>query len=135
VAQLPDRQRTGRLVGQVGNGGQLHAARRRGSNVSGTGFAEQRTDPHIVEDAEVAERAGDLEGPRDAQLGDAVGRHAGDPPALELDLAGTRRQVAGDQVEQRRFAGAVGSDNGDELPRRDGQRYIRQRAQPTVRHR
>ncbi|MEY9246242.1 hypothetical protein ABIF27_006897 [Bradyrhizobium elkanii] len=52
---------------------------------------------------------------RDAQPRDLVGRHAGDVAAVELDRAGAGARPAEDRHHQRRLAGAVGADQGDDL--------------------
>jgi len=55
---------------------------------------------------------------------------AGDRPAVELDRAGTRRQIAGHQVEQRRFAGAVGADDAGDRTGLDRERNVGHRRRP-----
>ena len=50
--------------------------------------------------------------PRLAML---VGAQAGDVVAVEEDPAGVERLEAGDQVEQRRLAGAVRTDDAEDL--------------------
>ena len=44
-----------------------------------------------------------------------MGRHIGDVAAIELDLAGAGARLAEDRHHQRRLAGAVGADQGDDL--------------------
>ena len=46
---------------------------------------------------------------------DAIGPQAGDIAAVQEDAAGVGRLEAGDQIEQRRFAGAVGTNDADDL--------------------
>ena len=46
----------------------------------------------------------------------------GDVDAVEQDPPGRRAEQPGDRAEQRRLAGAVGSDEGDELARADVER-------------
>ncbi|MGY4420113.1 hypothetical protein ACVWY2_002538 [Bradyrhizobium sp. JR6.1] len=53
---------------------------------------------------------------RDAQPRDLVGRHAGDVVAVEFDAAGAGARPAEDRHHQRRLAGAIGADQGDDLP-------------------
>ncbi len=48
-------------------------------------------DQKIVEDGRILEQFDVLEGARDAELGDAVGRLAGDVPLLEENPARRRR--------------------------------------------
>ena len=46
---------------------------------------------------------------------DLVRRHVGDVAAVEFDLAGAGAGLAEDRHHQRRFAGAVGADQRDDL--------------------
>ncbi len=55
----------------------------------------------------------------DAQPGDFVRRHVGDVLPVEFDLAGAGAGLAEDRHHQRRLAGAVGADQGDDLARLD----------------
>ena len=55
-------------------------------------------------------------------------------PALEIDLAGVRPRLAGDDVHHRRLAGAVGADDRAHLARRQHQRQPAQRAIAVERH-
>ena len=48
-------------------------------------------------------------------LRDLVRRHAGDILAVEFDVAGAGAGPAENRHHQRRFAGAVGADQGDDL--------------------
>ena len=57
----------------------------------------------------------ELEGARHAALGERHRADAGDVLALEEDLALGRHQQAGEQVDQRGLAGAVGPHDRDEL--------------------
>ena len=124
MTQLAHGQAAGGLLGEMGDGCDLHAAPGRGLHVARPGLAEQRADADVLEDAEVAERLGDLEGARDAQLRDLVGGETGDPAILEAHCARGGRQVAGDQVEQRRFPRAVGADDAGDRARLDGERDV-----------
>ena len=61
------------------------------------------------------------------------GGSRGDVAAVEADLAGIGREAAGDQVEQRRLAGAVRPDDAERLARRDRtDRYRRRRTDPKL---
>ena len=53
----------------------------------------------------------------------------GDVLAEEPDGAGSRRKIAGDAVEQRGLAGAVGAEHGAPLARTHGQRHVGQRGE------
>jgi hypothetical protein len=64
----------------------------------------------VVENGEARDAAGDLEGAGQARPGDAVGAPGGDVASVEADLAAVGRDDAGDALEQRGLAGAVGAD-------------------------
>src|SRR5262249_6318731 len=72
-------------------------------------------DHHVLKGRELAEQANVLKRARDAEGGDAVRRQACDVAALVAQAAGRGRGEAGDEVEQRRLAGAVGPDQAEEL--------------------
>jgi hypothetical protein len=69
---------------------------------------------------------------RDAELRALRRRHVEQVFALVGDLARDRRDDAGDRFEQRRLAGAVRPDHGDELPALDVERHAAQRAQAAI---
>jgi hypothetical protein len=76
---------------------------------------ERRLD--VLEHGEPAEDAGDLEGAADPAAAQDVGRQATDLLAAEVDLAGVVRDVAGDEVEERRLPRPVGPDDGSQVSR------------------
>ena len=76
-----------------------------------------RRDPDIVLDAQGVEDALNLQGARQSQLADAMRRKARNVLAAETHLPGGCRQRTGDDVEERRLAGAVWTDNGVQLVR------------------
>src|SRR5579864_828980 len=67
----------------------------------------------------------DLEGAQDAEAEERVGRQAGDVLALEEDLAAVGDDIAGDEIEEGGFAGAVRADQS-----RDRAPLHRQRTMP-----
>ena len=92
------------------------------------GGGESEVLPHRQprEDVRALERARDPAARHRVRAGAAIGR------ALEEDAPGGGREVARDQVEQRRLAGAVRPDDGPPLARRDRQGHAvdgRQRAE------
>src|SRR5262249_47475606 len=66
---------------------------------------------HVLERGETAEDARDLKGASHPAPAEIVRRQSTDVRAFELDLTGIVREVAGDQVEERRLAGAVRTDD------------------------
>ena len=68
--------------------------------------------------ADVLERAPEPE------RGPLVHRQVGDVLAPVDDAATVRRVEAGDHVEQRRLAGAVGTDHADDLALADGDAHV-----------
>ena len=67
---------------------------------------------HRLLHRERRENAGDLEGAADAVAHDLGRRAPGQIDAIEQDLAGIRLQRAGDQIEERALARAIGADDG-----------------------
>jgi hypothetical protein len=68
--------------------------------------------PHVLQHGQVGEDVRDLEGAADAQVRPAMGGAVGDVLALEQHAAAGRPDVAAEQVEEGRFARAVGADDG-----------------------
>src|SRR6185312_3860661 len=68
----------------------------------------------------------------DAEMRTFGGQQAEQVPATERDRAAGGSDHAGDGLEQGGFAGAVGTDDGDELTLVDGQGDIGQCAKPAV---
>src|SRR5690606_21384117 len=95
----------------------------------------ERAGPHedvaaeqdVVEHAHALEQGDVLEGARHAAPGDLVRADADEGLALERDRAFLRGIEAGDRVDQRRLAGAVGPDEAVDLALLDAHRDIRQR--------
>ena len=67
---------------------------------------------------------GVLERPAETESGAPCRTHAGDVDPVHEHAALSRLAQPGDDIEQRRLAGAVGTDQADDLPRCDGQRHI-----------
>src|SRR5438034_1197851 len=65
----------------------------------------------VLVDGQLREDVGPLERAAHAHAAEVVRRHAGDVAPVEHDPPSVAAQVAGDQVEQRRLAGAVGPDD------------------------
>ena len=63
-------------------------------------------------------------------LRDPVGRQPGDVLAVENDRARRRPQHAGQAIEERALAGAVGADDGADLARGHGEVDVVERGQP-----
>ncbi|MNF77122.1 hypothetical protein D3C84_592600 [compost metagenome] len=71
---------------------------------------------HIFQRAHLAEHRRNLEGAHQPQAGDPVGRQLADDLALIQHLATGGRQEVGQQVEDRGFSGAIGADQGMDMP-------------------
>ena len=80
---------------------------------------------------ELVEQVGGLPGPRKPRAGALVRRHAGQVAAVQLDGSARARET-GDRVDERRLAGAVGTDQAHELPALDLEVDIDQRAHAAV---
>ncbi len=72
-------------------------------------------DADIVHDRQIGKQRHVLEGAADADLGDPVRRPLQDALAFHQDVAGARLVEPGQAVEQRGLAGAVRSDQPQDL--------------------
>src|SRR6478735_5762717 len=79
------------------------------------GGTHQRTDDDVIDDGHGLEAFHDLESTADPALAALRRRQRRDVHTVEDDRALGRRQHARDQVEQRRLAGAVGTDQSDDF--------------------
>src|SRR5262249_2474348 len=84
----------------------------RGFNVRRAG---ERPDDDVFRDRQVEEGFQLLEHAGDAQAADAIGPQAGNVMAVQEDATGAGWLEAGDQIEQRRFPGAVRTNDADDL--------------------
>ena len=84
-------------------------------------------DHDVVEHGHVAEQGQVLEGPADAEIGPVVGLHLGDVTALEQHLPLGGGVAAGDAVEHRGLAGAVGADDRKQLALADAEADMTER--------
>src|SRR5262249_48737795 len=75
----------------------------------------------VLEHRQLAEGADDLEGPADSAACDVGGSTSVEPLAVESDLPRRRRKDRGQEVEERRLAGPIGSDDPYDLAARDVQ--------------
>src|SRR5262249_17957276 len=88
-----------------------------------------RGDPHVLEHAQAAEHVRDLERAADADVGQPMGRRAGDVLAAIEDSAARRLDLAGQHVEQRSFARAVRADDRLELAVAHRERHLLDRGE------
>ena len=114
---LRQRQRGGGLVRGVGEAGECRCSRAcawasvRLSRVA----REQRAGGDVLQHRHLRERLHDLEGAREPEPRDLVGPHPGDVAAVEEHASGGRRMHAGDQIDQGGLAGAIRSDQAEDL--------------------
>ena len=94
--------------------------------------AERRADEHVFVDGHLRERMRNLIRPPDAAPATLGRRERRDVLAAEHDASRIRPDPAADQVEQRRLAGAVGSDDPDSLSLSDGEGEVVGDLQRTV---
>src|SRR5215469_9667993 len=78
---------------------------------------QQSADDDVVLHAQGRKRAHNLEGTADAAPANRIRSQAADGLAGKTDQALIWRDRAGDHVEQRGLAGAVGTDDRKQLPR------------------
>ena len=79
-----------------------------------------RSHSQVLAHREVVEQLRALPRPREAAPGAGVRRQSGEIPSVELDHARVANE-AGDRVDEGRLAGAVGTDQADELSLLDGE--------------
>ena len=85
----------------------------------GPGARVVGAEQHIVVNREEGKEPPALEDVRDPKARAGVGGLVVDAPPLETDAARARAQQPRDRVDERRFAGAVRAENGDDLAGRD----------------
>ena len=145
LALLAVRQVGDALVGDVAEAGALEQvvrwprcdawrARGRPQAEAAAGDAAHREE-EVVAHRQVAKQQRGLVGAAQALADALVRRQLGDVLAEEMDPPGGGREVAGDGVEQRRLAGAVGAEDGVLLAGGDRQRDVVDRAQRAERAR
>jgi hypothetical protein len=78
------------------------------------------------------EDRGDLVGPGEPCLHDAVGGQAFDPVPIENDLAGGCPRVTRDHIEQGGLAGSVGAGNAEDLATGNREGELTDRGQTAV---
>ena len=88
------------------------------------GVSHQRADDDVVDHGHGLKTLHDLKGAGDAAHAALGCRQRGDVFAVEPDRALGRRQHARDQIEQRRFAGAVRPDQADDFAAPDRDRDV-----------
>ena len=81
-------------------------------------FGKRRND-NIFTDRQTGEQLIDLVALGQAELTNVDNAHAGDIAPVEHDLAGARRDFAGQHLEERRLAGAVGADDAAQFAAMD----------------
>ena len=96
-----------------------------------------RADEDVLEHGHPREELEILEGAGDPESDHTARPHAAQRPAVQDDVARVEPVEAGDRVEGRRLAGAVGADQPDNRPLRDLERDVVERddppeAQPSV---
>ncbi len=105
------------LVEEIEPGQHVVRMPARGGDV---GAPQERADDDVVLDRERRKRPHDLERASHTAPAHRVGRQPIDALAAEGDRSGVGRKHAGDHVEERGLAGAVGPDHRKDIARRDG---------------
>ena len=114
-------ERMGQAVRAGGEPGGGEHALRLHHGVAGAAGAAECADHHVLQHGHAVERADHLEGAGDAGAGAGERAAAGDAAPVEADFAAVGRDLAGDGVEQARFAGAVGPDQPENFAGCDGE--------------
>ena len=84
-------------------------------------------DQQVLERSQLRKKLGVLEGLDEPGGRDLVRLPAGDVRALPQDHAARRTREAGDEIEQRGLARAVGAEDADDLALHDAERELRDR--------
>jgi len=84
-------------------------------------LAEPRRQGDVLEQGEIVERTRDLVGAPDTAVADAVSGQSGDLGTGKRDRPCGRLVHAGDAVEDRALAGAIGTDEAENLSLGDGE--------------
>jgi hypothetical protein len=79
--------------------------------------AQERADHDVLQHRHAFKRLRHLEGARQSELRPRLRRHAGDVMAFEQHLARGRNQIASQAIEEGRLAGAVRSDQAENIAR------------------
>ncbi len=77
-----------------------------------------------MEERVAREEGDDLKSPGEAEMGARAARQAGELAPEQHDRAPIGRKFAGDEVEERRLAGAVGADDEPPFAGRDVERHL-----------
>jgi ABC-type iron transport system FetAB ATPase subunit len=121
---LGQRQAVRRNLGAALEAEPLEDAHRRLPRRSDVGGPAERADHHVLDHGERAERLHDLECAADPGMAGAIRAPAGDVEAAQRHAPGIRPVDAGDQVEAGGLAGAVGSDQRDDLAAANGEAHV-----------
>src|SRR5262245_6776069 len=84
------------------------------------------SDVHVLKHGEARKDAGKLERAADAQVKDLLGRPALNRSALITNVSRIHSLIAGDDVEERRLARAIGANQTGNLPLFHGERAVAQ---------
>ena len=119
---IEQRQASGKSVGlRLETGERQNVAAELNGFRLGYPRAEQRRDGQIFEYRQVGKGQRNLERASEAGTAARLRLHPRDVVTLQNDAAPVGPQHAGDQVEQRRFARAVRSDDAERLATRQGE--------------
>ena len=117
---LAARQRPGRLPAALGESREQREHPLAILRALSPGARQHGADLEILVDAERRENLPALGDLADAEIAHAMARQAADLGPAEPDAAASRAMHAGDGLDQRSLAGAVGAHDGDDRSRVDG---------------
>src|SRR5262249_7753064 len=112
---LGQRETGGGLLGLGAQADALHDGPRVRARTRRHRMPSQRADHDVVQHAEPRERAHDLKGAGQSERADRVRGQAAERAPAKADVTGVRGQKPGQQIEDRRLAGAVRSDEAEHL--------------------
>ena len=120
-------QGTGRFL-RLATAPIFHPGQKHGGGEWRSGGAQQRAS-HVLQYADTAEKRVLLEGSMQAAFGQPVRRQVGHVPPVQQHLPVVRDHIGG-RVEAGALAGAVGSDDPEDLTGPNGPGNLGQRAEP-----
>src|SRR5262245_11792769 len=123
---------------RLGAVGQRHLGERRRSldpRPVDCGFASEGADHHVLEHGQMREGPDHLECAPDAAAAERARKQARHGLAQKAHLAPIRNEEAVEHVEERRLAGAVGTDDTQDLALADVEAHVRECLQPEKRFR
>src|SRR5690606_5833424 len=122
--QLPVRDASGNQLGIAGQADRIDGPRGERTRLVVVARPDEGADDDVVRDAHASKRLYDLKRAADAEPADPVRAFARDVLAVQQNAAGVGRHETVQQIEQRRLARAVRTDDAEDFAATHGQADI-----------